>query len=283
MPTANLGTGTASSDTVLKGDQTYGSVSPEMMGTVGMETVFYRRTVFDGPPEVRPLSELKTDLGLEGANTGDITINALESTAYVIAVGATGTDVNVAASGSTITVHIPDASGIARGLLTTNAQTIGGIKTFGGIKVTGVTDDIGLDIRPWSSSTSHAQVWRNTSGTIRAWMSNTGSFVVKDSIDINNNYTNSSNYDRVKLDFIADVFTIGSFAAGTGVLRDISIGVTGNKLGFFGATSVVQPTTSGADATFVAGAGTAVNDASTFDGYTLKQVVKALRNLGLLT
>ena len=35
-------------------------------------------------------------------------------------------------------------------------------------------------------------------------------------------------------------------------------------------------------AAFVQGSGNAVNDASTFDGYTLAQVVKALRNLGLL-
>jgi hypothetical protein len=54
------------------------------------------------------------------------------------------------------------------------------------------------------------------------------------------------------------------------------------KLGLFGASPVVQPTTAVAAATFVAGAGTAVNDASTFDGYTIKQVVKALRTLGML-
>ncbi len=54
------------------------------------------------------------------------------------------------------------------------------------------------------------------------------------------------------------------------------------KLGFWGATAVVQPTTAGAAATFTANAGTAVNDASTFDGYTLNQVVKALRTIGIL-
>jgi hypothetical protein len=53
-------------------------------------------------------------------------------------------------------------------------------------------------------------------------------------------------------------------------------------LGFFGATPAAQPTTSITGAAFVAGAGTAVNDASTFDGYTLGEVVAALRALGLL-
>lgn len=54
------------------------------------------------------------------------------------------------------------------------------------------------------------------------------------------------------------------------------------KLGVWGATPIVQPTTAVAAATFTANAGTAVNDASTFDGYTIKQVVKALRNAGWL-
>lgn len=57
---------------------------------------------------------------------------------------------------------------------------------------------------------------------------------------------------------------------------------TSQKIGFWNVTPIIQPTTSVAAATFVANAGTAVNDASTFDGYTISKVVKALRNLGLL-
>jgi len=59
-------------------------------------------------------------------------------------------------------------------------------------------------------------------------------------------------------------------------------GATTELIGFWNATAIVQPTTAVAAATFVANAGTAVNDASTFDGYTLGKVVKALRNMGLL-
>lgn len=58
---------------------------------------------------------------------------------------------------------------------------------------------------------------------------------------------------------------------------------SGGELGFFAATPINQPTTSFAAATFTQNSGNAVNDASTFDGYTIKQVVKALRSLGLLT
>jgi hypothetical protein len=43
-----------------------------------------------------------------------------------------------------------------------------------------------------------------------------------------------------------------------------------------------QETTGVAAATLVSGGGTALTDTDTFDGYTLKQIVKALRNNGLL-
>ena len=45
---------------------------------------------------------------------------------------------------------------------------------------------------------------------------------------------------------------------------------------------VYQETTSVVAATLVSNAGTAITDTDTFDGYTLKQIVKALRNQGLL-
>lgn len=45
---------------------------------------------------------------------------------------------------------------------------------------------------------------------------------------------------------------------------------------------IYQETTGVAAATLVGGGGTTITDTDTFDGYTLKQVVKALRNLGIL-
>ena len=48
-------------------------------------------------------------------------------------------------------------------------------------------------------------------------------------------------------------------------------------------TPIIQPTTLyPSSATFVANAGTTVNTASTFDGYTLGMIVKILRDVGLL-
>lgn len=57
---------------------------------------------------------------------------------------------------------------------------------------------------------------------------------------------------------------------------------TSQKIAFYGKTPIVQPTTAVAAAAFVVGAGTAVNDASTFGGYTIKQIVQALQNIGVL-
>jgi hypothetical protein len=73
----------------------------------------------------------------------------------------------------------------------------------------------------------------------------------------------------------------GGFAFGTTTGWKIGT-ATAQKLGFWNATPIVQPTTAVAASTFVAGTGAAVQDVSTFDGYTIAKVVKALRNVGIL-
>jgi len=51
----------------------------------------------------------------------------------------------------------------------------------------------------------------------------------------------------------------------------------------YGTTAVIQATTGGTESAFLENAGgVAVNDDSTFDGYTIGQIVKALRNIGAL-
>jgi hypothetical protein len=57
---------------------------------------------------------------------------------------------------------------------------------------------------------------------------------------------------------------------------------TTQKIGFWNAAPIVQPTTAVASATRTGGGGTALTDTDTFDGYTIAQVIKALRNEGLL-
>ena len=70
-----------------------------------------------------------------------------------------------------------------------------------------------------------------------------------------------------------------SFSTGTGS----KIGTAANQLfAFWNATPIVQPTTAVAAATVVSGTGGNVKHDDTFDGYTIGQIVKALRNAGLL-
>jgi hypothetical protein len=57
---------------------------------------------------------------------------------------------------------------------------------------------------------------------------------------------------------------------------------TTQKLGLWNATPIVQPTTAVTEATFVVNSGGSIHPSSTFDGYTIAQVVRALRNIGAL-
>lgn len=72
-----------------------------------------------------------------------------------------------------------------------------------------------------------------------------------------------------------------NFAFGTTTGTKIGTATT-QKIGFWNTTPIVQPTTGVAAATLTGGGGTTITDTDTFDGYTLKQIVKALRNIGLL-
>jgi hypothetical protein len=54
------------------------------------------------------------------------------------------------------------------------------------------------------------------------------------------------------------------------------------KISFWNAVPIVQPTTAVASATVVSGTGGNVKHDDTFDGYTVEKVVRALRTIGLL-
>lgn len=72
--------------------------------------------------------------------------------------------------------------------------------------------------------------------------------------------------------------------SGSGVETSVNIQTrVAGKIGFWNVAGIIRPTTAGAAATFVANTSLIANDTATWDGYTAGQVVKALRNIGLLT
>lgn len=81
-------------------------------------------------------------------------------------------------------------------------------------------------------------------------------------------------------------FAVGSngrvFTEEISLRGDTLVGNTADKVGFMGTAPIVQVTTGVAAATFTANTSGIADDTATFDGYTIGQVVKALRNYGLL-
>lgn len=93
-----------------------------------------------------------------------------------------------------------------------------------------------------------------------------------------------------KLDVNGTIRSQGDFTISDSknIILDVTTGTklataTSQKLGFWNATPIIQPTTGISSATIASpGAGNIIKTDDTFDGYTLAQVVKALRNTGLL-
>ena len=82
---------------------------------------------------------------------------------------------------------------------------------------------------------------------------------------------------------ISTNFNLLDYNIQTGTTTGSKIGTaTTQKIAFWNSTPIVQPTTSVTASTFVANTSMILNDSATFDGYTIGQVVKALRNMGLL-
>jgi len=82
---------------------------------------------------------------VSSSGSGITSLNTLTSSSQTFATGSSGTDFNISSSTSTHTFNIPSASASNRGLITTAAQTIAGVKTFpatiladGGVDVTTV-------------------------------------------------------------------------------------------------------------------------------------------------
>jgi hypothetical protein len=77
-------------------------------------------------------ASVATNLLSSGSGSGISNLNGLTATTQTFATGTSGTDFNISSSSSTHTFNIPYAGSGATGLVTTQAQTIAGVKTFSG-------------------------------------------------------------------------------------------------------------------------------------------------------
>lgn len=98
--------------------------------------------------------------GVVGAGgSGISTLNTLTNTTQTFATGVAGTNFNIVSAGSTHTFNIPDATGGARGLVSTSGQVFNGYKYFNnGI---GVEEAAGVVFNDGATSTSPRLYYQN--------------------------------------------------------------------------------------------------------------------------
>jgi len=121
-----------------------------------------RQQAVQGFPVNRFYTKAESDakFALKGSGGGGITsINGDTTADQVLSTGSSGTDFNIDSSSTpgTSVFNIPDASATARGLITTAAQTIAGLKTLAPTGSAGAGgQDYGLKLTPVYSQTSTA-------------------------------------------------------------------------------------------------------------------------------
>jgi len=194
----------------------------------------------------------------------------LNGNAVAVSTGATPNRVIALGNATVATISVtPKAGGDIRLAGATKVNSTGTAGTVEKLRVNTPTtvDDLAntmlsasaatakpLVIQGAAAQTANLQEWQNSAGTVLQSILASG---------------NSSYGEGINM------------VLGTTTGTKIGTATT-QKLGLWNATPVIQPTTAVTAATFAANTSGIVNDTATFDGYTIGQIVKALRNIGAL-
>jgi hypothetical protein len=234
------------------------------VGTTVISSGTTRRVLFQDGTLVQQSANFVFDASNQlviGGHTGGAKLD-------VKAGGALSTDLGLRVRNSADTANLFDVQG--NGIANVKTRFICGTQ--------GMTDTGGALFVYAGNSADFMSKWINTAGTVVISMrtvSNGGQLTISDSSGIAGLTLDGQNSNAL------------TFGAGRHIYFDTGTGTkigaaTNQKFAFWNATPIVQPTTAVAASTFVANTSLIANDTATFDGYTIGQIVKALRNIGIL-
>jgi hypothetical protein len=228
IPTAGDVTGSASGATSLTPTLTISNqaVTLAKMAEMASGSLIYRKSAGAGVPEVQTLATLKTDLGLTGTNSGDISItgeNYITLSGQAIIVGAvdlSGTN----ATGILAQGRFPALTGDVTTVAGSLATTIGALKVTNGMLAGSITATklVGTDISTVGTITTG--VWN--AGAVTSSGAVTGTSIVK---------TGGLATQFLKADGSVDANT---YVTSAGSVTNFTGSLAGDVSGTQGATSV---------------------------------------------
>jgi len=188
---------------------------------------------------------------------------------------ASGTSYGVRSDGSSFSALVANGASVVGG--NTTHASISIISSW----VLGFSAAVNTTAPDCASARDAADAWAHRRGT--------NAQILR----VYNTFTSATNFERATIGWATNILSIGTEKGSGGgtaralqIITDgtsrINVGAAG-EIGLYGVTAVARATTAGAAATFVANTSGIANDTATWGGYTIGQVVTALRNIGILT